>query len=142
MLDRSKMKLPAAQLLVRLCLICAWVGLGAVLARFSTLLDAGSHFLAFLPGIILCSRFHDANAGIASAVLSGLALWDWFVPPDGFALPNHRDTLHLLAFVALAIFICWILRRDRRSNDELTRENVELGYKLFLLRTLRNLAAR
>ena len=136
------MTLPAAQVLLRLCVICAWVGLGVALAQLSKLLDAGSQFLAFLPGIILCSRFHDASAGIASAVLSGLALWDWFVPPDGFALPNRQDTLHLLVFVALALFICWILRRDRRSNDELMRENVELGHKLFLLRSLRNLAGR
>jgi K+-sensing histidine kinase KdpD len=122
---------------LNMTMVCVWVAAGALLAYLSTLLNTHSQYLAFLPGIILCSRFYDFACAVLAEILSTLALWDWFVPPAGFALPSNDEIGHLLGFVLVASFLCWVVRRDRRSNAELTKENFELGYRVsFLLRTL------
>jgi K+-sensing histidine kinase KdpD len=121
-------------------MVCALVGIGALLAYLSTLLNTHSQYLAFLPSIILCSRFYDFACALIAEILSALALWDWFIPPDGFALPSADEAGHLLGFFLVASFLCWVVRRDRRSNAELSRENFELGYRVsYLLRTLQGL---
>ena len=120
--------------------ICAWVAVGALLAYLSTLLHTHSQYLAFLPSVILCSRFYSVIGAVTSQLLSTLALWNWFVPPEGFAIPNLEDGGHLLGFVLVASFLSWMIRQERRSNAQLTRENCELGYRVsFLLRALHGL---
>lgn len=127
---------------LNLAMVCAWVAGGALLAHLSTVLHTNSQYLVFLPSIILCSRFYDFGCAVVSAILSALALWGWFIPPDGFALPTLEDAGHLLGFLLVASFLCWVVRRDRRSTAELSRENFELGYKVsFLLRTLQGSGA-
>lgn len=130
-------QLRTPELLVVLLVCCAWVAIGSVLAYASVLIEARSSFLAFVPAIAVCCRLYDLVGGVISSGLSTLALWDWFVPPEGFALPTPEDARHLLAFLVVSIFVCWIIHRERRSNDELAQENFELGYKLFLMRALR-----
>lgn len=128
--------------IVSMLMVCTWVAVGALLAYLSTVLHTHSQYLAFLPAIILCSRFYDFGCAVMSEILSTLALWGWFVPPDGFALPSLDEAGHLLGFVLVASFLCWVVRRDRRSNAELTKENFELGYRVsFLLRTLQGSGA-
>lgn len=133
-------KRSAVHAFVNMLMVCALVGIGALLAYLSTLLNTHSQYLAFLPSIILCSRFYDFACALIAEILSALALWDWFIPPDGFALPSADEAGHLLGFVLVASFLCWVVRRDRRSNAELSRENFELGYRVsYLLRTLQGL---
>jgi K+-sensing histidine kinase KdpD len=132
----------AVHALINMLMVCAWVAVGALLAYLSTVLHTHSQYLAFLPSIILCSRFYDFGCAVVSEILSTVALWGWFVPPDGFALPSIDETGHLLGFVLVASFLCWIVRRDRRSHAALARENFELGYRVsFLLRALQGSAA-
>lgn len=132
----------ALHAIVSMLMVCMLVAVGALLAHLSTLLHTHSQYLAFLPSIILCSRFYDFGCAAMANILSALALWDWFIPPDGFALPSIDEAGHLLGFVLVASFLCWVVRRDRRSNAELAKENFELGYRVsFLLRTLQGFGA-
>lgn len=132
----------AVHAVLNVLMVCGLVAVGALLAYLSTLTHTNSQYLAFLPSVILCSRLYDVACAVISEILSALALWEWFIPPDGFALPSAEDAGHLLGFVLVASFLCWVIRRDRRSNAELSRENFELGYKVsFLLRALQGLGA-
>lgn len=132
----------AIRAILNMLMVCTWVGAGALLAYLSTLLNTHSQYLAFLPSIILCSRLYNVSCAVMSQILSTLALWDWFVPPDGFALPSVDEAGHLLCFVLVSSFLCWFIRRERRSNAELERQNFELGYKVsFLMRTLKAVGA-
>ena len=127
----------AIHAIVNLLMVCVWVAVGTLLAYLSTVLHTHSQYLAFLPAIILCSRFYDLACALMSEILSTLALWGWFVPPDGFALPSPDEVGHLLGFILVASFLCWFVRRDRRSKAALEKENFELGYRVtYLLRTL------
>jgi len=127
---------------LNLLMVCALVAVGVLLAYLSTVFHTHSQYLAFLPSIILCSRFYDFGCAVMAEILSALALWDWFIPPDGFALPSLDEAGHLLGFVLVASFLCWFVRRDRRSQAALARENFELGYRVsYLLRTLQGLGA-
>jgi K+-sensing histidine kinase KdpD len=132
----------AIHAVVNLLMVCVWVAVGALFAYLSTVLHTHSQYLAFLPGIILCSRFYDVGCAVLSETLSTIALWGWFVPPDGFALPSPDEVGHLFGFVLVASFLCWFVRRDRRSTAELEKENFELGYRVsYLLRTLQSSGA-
>ncbi|HEY1505603.1 MAG TPA: DUF4118 domain-containing protein [Stellaceae bacterium] len=129
--------MPSFRSLVRLALVCAWVAAGIFLAYVSTLVDAAAQYLVFLPVVVACSRAYGAREGFLAAVLSTVALWDWFVPPEGLSLPDRKDALHLLAFFAVASFVAWVVSKERRSIAELTGENLALGHKVFLMRSLR-----
>jgi K+-sensing histidine kinase KdpD len=132
----------AVHTVVNALMVLALVAVGALLAYLSSLTHTHAQYLVFLPSIILCSRFYDFACAVMAEILSALALWDWFIPPDGFALPSADDAGHLLGFVLVASFLCWLVRRDRGSNPELSKENFELGYRVsFLLRTLQGSGA-
>jgi K+-sensing histidine kinase KdpD len=132
----------AIEIVLNMAMVCALVAAGVLLAYLSTLLNTHTQYLAFLPSIVLCSRFYDFACALMAEILSTLALWDWFVPPEGFALPSTDEIGHLLGFVLITSFLCWVVRRDRRSQAELARENFELGYRVsYLLRTLQGLGA-
>lgn len=126
------------RIFLRLGLVCAWVTAGVFLAYLSVIVDAAAQYLVFLPVIVVCSRTYGESEGILAAILSTLALWDWFVPPEGLLLPDRKDALHLLAFFAVASFVAWVVSKERRSIAELTGENLALGHKVMLMRTLRS----
>jgi K+-sensing histidine kinase KdpD len=129
--------MPSLRIFLRLGLVCVWVGAGVLLAYLSTVVDAAAQYLVFLPVIVVCSRTYGEREGVLAAILSTIALWAWFVPPDGLAPPDRKDILHLLAFFAVASFVAWVVSKERRSIAELTGENLALGHKVLLMRSLR-----
>ena len=66
-------------------------------------------------------------------VFSAVGLWDFFLPPSGLGWPKYSDAAHLIVFVIVAFFVCWIIDGLRRANDALSRDNVVLGVKLSAL---------
>ena len=67
-------------------------------------LPSGFPYLTFFPAVILSAFFFGLRPGIVCAVLSGLAAWYYFIPPnDSFAL--GYDSALALAFYA---FICTV----------------------------------
>lgn len=115
-----------------------FVALGTVAAFAMLALGINAEFQAFVPSIVLaCLAFGFVAGAVASAV-SSLVLWYCFVPPPGFALPTFGEATHLIAFLGVSIFLCRVLTRQQRTNDELAQENFELGYRNFLLREIRS----
>ena len=116
-------QLYAWHFILRLVTICGCILVSASLAYVSFLLDADAQYLVFVPAVVLSCWLYEGFGATISIVLSALALWDWFIPPDGFAVPNAEDTRHLLAFMVVAAFVSWIIVRNRRSYDDLARDN-------------------
>ncbi len=114
------------------------VALGALAAFGMVEFRIDAEFQAFVPSIVLACLLFGFAAGTMAATVSVLILWYFFVPPPGFALPSFGEAGHLLAFLAVAIFLCRIVTWQRRTNEELAQENFELGYKNFLLREIRS----
>jgi K+-sensing histidine kinase KdpD len=100
-------------------------------------ININGQYQVFLPTIVFCCWLHGFRGAVVSSLLSAVILWYFFVPPPGFALPDLSETGHLLIFVGVAIFVCLIVDRERRTNAQLMQENFELGYKVSLLRELR-----
>ena len=115
-----------------------FVALGTVAAFVMLMFGIDAEFQAFVPSIVLACLAFGFTAGAIASAVSSLLLWYYFVPPPGFALPTFGETTHLLAFLAVALFLCRVLTRQQRTNDELAQENFELGYKNFLLREIRS----
>jgi K+-sensing histidine kinase KdpD len=114
-----------------------FVLLSTVAAFAMQRLHVNAEFQAFVPAIVLACLMFGFFAGTFAAIGSALVLWYWFVPPPGFALPAFGESAHLIVFLAVAIFLCRIVTRQRQTNEELARENFELGYRNFLLREIR-----
>jgi len=97
-----------------------------------------AEFQAFEPGIVLACLTFGFVAGMAATAVSSVLLWYYFVPPPGFALPDFGESTHLVVFLAVSVFLCRVVTRQRQTNEELAKENFELGYKNFLLREIRS----
>lgn len=136
-MNRMLKQLYAANVVGCLAEVAVCVALGAVLATVLEKCGVNAEFQAFLPGVALACWLRGFVGAVVSGVLSAIALWYFFIPPPGFALPGLSDTAHLLVFLGVAIFICRIITGQRETNEELVRENFELGYKVFLLRQIR-----
>ena len=117
--------------------VCACVGLSALAAAGFARLGIAGQFQVFLPAVVFCCWLHGFPGGVVSSLLSALILWYFFVPPPGFSMPDLSDASHLAIFLGVAIFVCRIVTRERRTNEQLMQENFELGYKVFLLREMR-----
>ncbi|HUZ73294.1 MAG TPA: DUF4118 domain-containing protein [Stellaceae bacterium] len=130
-------QLDPAELAFRIAGVCACVALSAFVAHEFLEFHVNVPYLAFLPAVAMCCLFDGLAAGVAATVLGGLDLWYFFLPPDGFGVPNIANALHLFVFLGVAGFMCWVIHVQRRSNEQLMQENFELGYKLGLLRELR-----
>jgi K+-sensing histidine kinase KdpD len=127
-----------SDLVLMLLGIVVSVGLSTLLAYLSIIEDVPARYLTFVPAVAVCCLLNGLRAGTLAAALSALSLWYFFIPPPGFALPDWYDTAHLLIFLAVAAFVCWIIEFQRRSNDQLAQENFELGYKVSLMRAFRS----
>jgi K+-sensing histidine kinase KdpD len=135
-MDRLAKHIRPAQILGGLAEIGACVGVSTLLAAGCAEVKISGQFQMFLPAIVLSCWLRGFAGAVAAAILSTLVLWYYFIPPDGFGLPNASDTAHLLIFLGVAVFVCRIVTRERRTNDQLMQENFELGYKVFLLREI------
>jgi K+-sensing histidine kinase KdpD len=123
-----------AGIIFRFAMVGALVGLGTLLDFAALQLDINAPYLTFLPVIALCCLIDGFGAGLVAAILSGISLWYFFVPPAGFGIPDRADAEHVAIYLCVCLIVCRIIQHQRRSNDQLAQENFELGYKVFLLR--------
>jgi K+-sensing histidine kinase KdpD len=90
-------------------------------------------YLAFIPAIVGCCALGGWALASWALVFSALGLWFFFLPPTGFGWPEYGDAAHLVVFIGVAYFVCWIIDGQRRANVALSRDNVALGCKISSL---------
>ncbi|HEX4192772.1 MAG TPA: DUF4118 domain-containing protein [Stellaceae bacterium] len=90
-------------------------------------------YLCFIIAIVACCAFGGWALGAWALVFSAVGLWNFFLPPSGFGWPKYSDAAHVIVFVIVAFFVCWIIDGLRRANDALSRDNVVLGCKITAL---------
>lgn len=99
-------------------------------------LPLGFPFLTFFPAVILTTFFAGLWPGILVAVLSTLAAWYFFVPPDGFALdgPSALALGFFILIVAIDIAIIHVMnialsrvRQERARAKRAEQEASELA---------------
>jgi K+-sensing histidine kinase KdpD len=90
-------------------------------------------YLCFIIAIVACCALGGWGLAAWALVFSTVGLWDFFLPPTGQGWPKYSDTAHLIVFIVVAFFVCWIIDGLRRANDALSRDNVVLGVKLSAL---------
>jgi K+-sensing histidine kinase KdpD len=122
-----------SDLLFRVALTALAVILSSAVERALETLQVNAPYLVFLPVITGACAFYGFGMGLCAIALSAVGLWYFFIPPNGFDLPNSADFAHLCVFIAVAYFGCRIVDGLRRSNDELSRDNVVLGCKVSTL---------
>jgi two-component sensor histidine kinase len=110
-------------------------------------LPPGFPYLTYLPMVIVGAFLFGSRAGSFIAVLSGVAAWYWFIPPDGFGL--NEGTLVALLFYAFITgthlgLVHWTQRSnrllivERESNARLARTR-ELLFRELQHRVSNNL---
>ncbi|HEY3916667.1 MAG TPA: DUF4118 domain-containing protein [Stellaceae bacterium] len=97
-------------------------------------------YLCFILAIVCCCAVGGWALASWALIFSAAGLWCFFVPPTGFGWPEYSDAGHLIVFVGVAFFVCWIIDGQRRAVDALSRDNVALGCKVSAL--LRRAKAR
>lgn len=105
----------------------------AVLAKAFAAFGIDVPYLCFIIAIVACCALGGWALAAWALVFSAVGLWDFFLPPTGFGWPRYSDAAHLIVFVIVAFFVCWIIDGLRRANDALSRDNVVLGVKLTAL---------
>lgn len=90
-------------------------------------------YLCFIIAIVACCALGGWGLAAWALVFSAVGLWDFFLPPTGFGWPKYSDAGHLIVFIIVAFFVCWIINGLRRANDALWRDNVVLGVKISAL---------
>jgi K+-sensing histidine kinase KdpD len=90
-------------------------------------------YLCFIIAIVACCALGGWALAAWALVFSAVGLWDFFLPPNGFGWPKYSDAGHLLVFIIVAFFVCWIIDGLRRANNALSRDNVVLGCKITAL---------
>ena len=90
-------------------------------------------YLCFIIAIVACCALGGWGLAAWALVFSAVGLWDFFLPPSGFGWPKYSDAGHLIVFIIVAFFVCWIIDGLRRANDALWRDNVVLGVKISAL---------
>lgn len=133
LLDRFNPLLPharsAMEPLPALVLACA-ISAAAVLGRFALegTLPPGYPFLTFFPAVILTSFVGGTAAGLACALLCGLAAWYWFIPPAGFAM-DFQSGFALLFYVFIVTVDIALIHAMTRA---MRRLEVEKGVSTAL----------
>ncbi len=122
-----------SDLLFRVALTALAVILSVAIEHALETLHVSTPYLIFLPVITGACALSGFGMGLCAIFFSALGLWYFFIPPDGFDLPKSADFGHLCVFIAVACFGCWIIDGLRRTNDELSRDNVVLGCKVSML---------
>jgi len=105
----------------------------ALLAEAFALCGIDVPYLCFIIAIVACCALGGWSLAAWALVFSTVGLWNFFLPPTGFGWPKYSDTAHLIVFIIVAFFVCWIIDGLRRANDALSRDNVVLGVKLSAL---------
>jgi PAS domain S-box-containing protein len=98
-------------------------------------------FITFYPAVLLVALVSGGGPGIVTTILSGLAVFYYFVPRSGeFTVASPGDIVALAIFTATSLSLCIVAERLRRSRwadafalakqqeaEELTRKNEELA---------------
>ena len=90
-------------------------------------------YLCFIIAIVACCALGGWSLAAWALVFSAAGIWDFFLPPSGFGWPQYSDAGHLVVFIIVSFFVCWIIDGLRRANDALSRDNVVLGCKITAL---------
>jgi K+-sensing histidine kinase KdpD len=90
-------------------------------------------YLCFIIAIVACCAIGGWALAVWALVFSAAGLWDFFLPPNGFGWPKYSDAGHLIVFIIVAFFVCWIIDGQRRANNMLSHDNVVLGCKITAL---------
>ena len=90
-------------------------------------------YLCFIIAIVACCAIGGWGLAAWALVFSAVGIWDFFLPPTGFGWPQYSDAAHLVVFIIVAFFVCWIIDGQRRAVDALSRDNVVLGCKVSAL---------
>jgi K+-sensing histidine kinase KdpD len=109
------------------------VTVSAVLAGTFAAFGIDVPYLCFIISIVACCALGGWALAVWALVFSTVGLWDFFLPPNGFGWPKYSDAGHLIVFIIVAFFVCWIIDGLRRANDALSRDNVVLGCKITAL---------
>lgn len=97
-------------------------------------------YLCFLAVIVACCALGGWALSAWALIFSTVGIWGFFARLTHHGWPKHGDAAHLIFFIAVSYFVCWIIDGQRRANNALTRDNVALGCKVSTL--LRRAKAR
>ncbi len=80
-------------------------------------------FITLFPAILIAALIGGLRAGIIVTILSGLAAWYWFVPPENsFAISVPGGVLSMLFFLVTASIQLYVIRTLNLAVDELSVE--------------------
>lgn len=109
-----------------------WIGYGvgtalAVLAwwvrwEIGDGLPPGFPYLTFFPAVILAAFFFGLRPGIVCAVLSGLAAWFFFIPPENSLVLNFNSALALIFYVFIVAVDITLVHWMQQANRDLLIE--------------------
>jgi two-component sensor histidine kinase len=107
--------------------LAAGLGIFAVALAMRFALDEALRELPFItlfPAILLAALVGGRRVGILVAVLSGVAAWQWFMPPGGGVyLPTPKGVTVLALFIVSASIMLYVIDVLHRTIDELALEN-------------------
>jgi K+-sensing histidine kinase KdpD len=104
-----------------------------MLTEFFRFLGVDVPYLCFIPAIVGTCAIGGWALAAWALIFSALGVWYFFLPPAGFGWPHYGDAAHLIVFIIVCFFVCWIIDGQRRANFALTRDNVALGCKISAL---------
>ncbi|KQP94881.1 ATPase [Methylobacterium sp. Leaf113] len=109
-----------------------WLGEGAALAasalalalRFALddVLPPGFPYLTFFPAVILTTFFFGLRPGITCAILSGLAAWYFFIPPDTGFILDGPSALALTFYAFIVTVDIALIHIMHRAGERLRTE--------------------
>ena len=105
----------------------------AVMAELLDACGIAVPYLCFIVAIVGCCAIGGWWLASWALVFSAFGVWFFFLPPTGSGWPEYGDAAHLVVFIVVSYFVCWIIDGQRRANDALTRDNVALGCRISAL---------
>ncbi len=119
--------------LTKISVIGLCVGLCLLLDIALDSLEIKTPYLTLMPAIVGACAIGGFGAALWAIFFSSLGLLYFFILPMGSALPIYCDLAHLGVFIGIALFACWIIDGLKRTNAQLSRDNVVLGCKISVL---------
>jgi signal transduction histidine kinase len=91
----------------------------------------------FLAVMILCSWLFGLRVGVLTAIISGIAISYFFVPPFGQLLGDRQDMVRITVFVVEGIFLGWLIHLVRLGSEKIRESSEKLRALTEHQRTLR-----
>lgn len=109
-----------------------WIGYGVAIAlavlawgvryEIGDGLPPGFPYLTFFPAVIVTAFFFGLRPGITCAVLSGLAAWYFFIPPEDSFLLNFNSALALIFYIFIVTVDITLVHWMQVANCDLLIE--------------------